>query len=380
MIILPIASGKGGVGKSLIATNLSIALAETGKNVCLVDLDLGGSNLHTLLGMRSITKGIGTFLNSTKKNFDELIVKTNYNGLLFIPGDTEIPGIANLSNSQKNILLKRLLELQVDFLVLDLGAGTSNNVVDFFLISGRGIIVATPLVTSILNAYLFLKNAVFRIMVTSFKRKSEATKYMEELKKEGTPLQKLYFPQLLEKIQKIDPDSYNEFSKRVSTFKPCLIFNLLEDAKQSEKARQIKRSAYEYLDLELEHLGVIYRDEFQNIALNSRLPLIKYKSNSIFAEAIYRIADKIYQWKGEDGAPLDIQSLEESYQVADMEARIDFQTKLEYIEELFHCEDFTKGDLIETIKNQQFEIEKLRKENDLIKVKLVNAISQGFLS
>lgn len=51
MHIFPIASGKGGVGKSLIATNLAIALAQAGKEVVLVDLDLGGSNLHLMLGI-----------------------------------------------------------------------------------------------------------------------------------------------------------------------------------------------------------------------------------------------------------------------------------------------------------------------------------------
>ena len=63
MVILPIGSGKGGVGKSLLATNLSIALAEAGRKVVLVDLDLGASNAHTMLGIRSVSRGIGTFLS-----------------------------------------------------------------------------------------------------------------------------------------------------------------------------------------------------------------------------------------------------------------------------------------------------------------------------
>lgn len=378
MIILPIASGKGGVGKSLIAANLSIALAETGKRVYLADLDLGGSNLHTLLGLRSVKKGLGTYLNSLHQPFNDLVIRTKYNGLYFIPGDAEIPGISNLRNSQKKTLIKELLDLNADILILDLGAGTGNNVLDFFLISGHGIIIATPQLTSILNAYLFLKNAIFRIMDTSFQNNSEASQYLEELRKEGKSLQKIYLPQLLTKIKKIDPESYQVFISRALNFHPCLILNMLEDPNQTEKAQQIRRSTKEYLDLELEHLGIIYKDDLQKIALNSRLPIIKYKPASVLSEAIYRIADKIIQWSGEEGAPLDIQSLEESYQIADMEAQIDFQTKIGSIEELLHCEDFTKGDMIETIKSQQFEINKLKKENALIKSKLVKAINAGF--
>ncbi|NBQ39078.1 MAG: MinD/ParA family protein, partial [Alphaproteobacteria bacterium] len=63
MQIIPIASGKGGVGKSLVAANLAIALAQAGKNVVLADLDLGGSNLHLILGLRGIPVGIGTWIN-----------------------------------------------------------------------------------------------------------------------------------------------------------------------------------------------------------------------------------------------------------------------------------------------------------------------------
>ena len=61
MQVLPIASGKGGVGKSLVAANLSVALAQAGKRVYLVDLDLGASNLHLLLGISGIKKGLGTY-------------------------------------------------------------------------------------------------------------------------------------------------------------------------------------------------------------------------------------------------------------------------------------------------------------------------------
>ena len=164
MHILPIASGKGGVGKSLIAANLSVALAQSGKKVILADLDLGGSNIHTILGFRSIEKGIGTFLSNRRIPFREIVLETDYSGLLFIPGDAEIPGIANLKSYQKRKLLKELLSLEADYLIVDLGSGTHSNVLDFFLASGTGLIVVTPALTSILNAYLFLKNAVFRIM------------------------------------------------------------------------------------------------------------------------------------------------------------------------------------------------------------------------
>jgi flagellar biosynthesis protein FlhG len=64
--IIPVASGKGGVGKSLVSANLSIALAQAGKRVVLADLDLGASNLHLILGFRAYKNGLGTYLSAPR--------------------------------------------------------------------------------------------------------------------------------------------------------------------------------------------------------------------------------------------------------------------------------------------------------------------------
>lgn len=381
MVILPVASGKGGVGKSLFAANIGLALGEAGKKVILVDLDLGASNLHMFLGLRSIETGIGTFLNSKELKFEDIKIKTDYNNVSFIPGDAEMPGIANMTSQQKRTLIKSLLSLDADFLIMDLGAGTSYNVLDFFLISGRGVIITTPTLTAILNAYLFLKNAVFRIMSSGFPGKSPAFRLIEKLKKEGTPLQKVYIPKLLEKIKAIDPDSYDQFTKRIETFHPCIILNMLTDKKDTEKANQLQRSVMRYLNIDLEHLGIIFKDTIQDIALNSRIPIMKYKPGSIISQAIYRIADKLLDFDAKAKGPLDLESLEQSYQIAELEAEADYQSRIYYLEELLHCGgDLSKGELIEIIKSQQFEIDKLKKESNLLKAKLLKAIEQGFVS
>ncbi|MBN2534476.1 MAG: P-loop NTPase [Spirochaetales bacterium] len=381
MVILPVASGKGGVGKSLFAANIGLALGETGKKIILADLDLGASNLHMFLGLRSIETGIGTFLNSKELKFEDIIIKTGFDNVFFIPGDAEMPGIANLTSPQKRTIIKNLLSLDADYLIMDLGAGTGNNVLDFFLISGRGVIITTPTLTAILNAYLFLKNAIFRIMTSGFAGKSPAFQLIEKLKKEGTPLQKVYIPKLLEKIKVIDLDSYNQFMERMKSFHPCVILNMLTDKKDTEKAGQLQRSVMRYLNLDLEHLGIIFKDSIQDIALNSRIPIMKYKPGSIISQAIYRIADKLLSFDAEAKGPLDLQSLEQSYQIAELEAEVDCQSRIYYLEELLHCGgDLSKGELIEIIKSQQFEIDKLKKESNLLKAKLLKAIDQGFVS
>jgi flagellar biosynthesis protein FlhG len=378
MRIIPIASGKGGVGKSLVAANLSIALSQAGKTVVLADLDLGASNLHLILGQQSPRAGIGTYLNEASRKFEEIVLPTEFPNLYFIPGDAEIPGMANLRPSQKARLIKRLLMLEADYLVLDLGAGTGTNILDFYLISGQGIIVTTPTVTAILNAYLFLKNAVFRLMYTSFRTDSAAYRYLEQLRKEGNALQKIYIPKLLEKIGNEDPQSFANYEKKRVRFRPRLIMNMIEDPKDSDKALKIRRSATEYLGIDIEHLGIIYRDDLQDIALSARMPIIVYKPQSILSQAIYRIADKVVSMGDDDAGPLDPESIEESYQAAGMESEIDFESKIDYVEELLQSGALTTGDLVETVKSQQFEIAQLKKENQFLKFKLAQAIRDGF--
>ncbi len=377
MRLIPIASGKGGVGKSLVAANLSIAFAQAGKKVILADLDLGASNLHLIIGSRSPRSGIGTFLNDPKSDFNQVIVDTGIPNLRFIPGDAEIPGTANLKPPQMNALARRLLSLEADILVLDLGAGTHQSILDFFLLSGQGIVVTTPTVTATLNAYLFLKNVVFRLMYSSFSKGSRAFEYLEKLRKDKSGLQKLYIPKVMDVIAEIDPESHGKFKERISLFHPRLILNMIEEPKQAEVAQKIRRSCVEYLDLQLEHLGIIYRDSIQDTALQARLPIILYKNQAILSQAIYRIADKILQSDERDYF-LEKRGIDESFAEAEMEAEVDYQNKMGYVEELLHCGALSEGDLIETVKSQQYEISQLRKENLFLKSKLSQAFSQGF--
>jgi flagellar biosynthesis protein FlhG len=347
--------------------------------VVLADLDLGASNLHLVLGRQSPQTGIGTFLNDIKSDFNAVITDSDVRGLRFIPGDTEIPGTANLKVSQLKALVKRLLALRADtdILILDLGAGTHQSILDFFLLSGQGIVVSAPVVTAVLNAYVFLKNAVFRLMYTVFSKGTKARAYLEQIRREGSGPQKMYVPKILPEIKKIDPESYDKFMVHIGRLHPRLIMNMVDDPKDADVAMKIRRSCEEYLALKIEHLGVIYRDSVQDTALQSRLPIILYKPQAILSQAIYRIADKILQ-SDEDDFTLDDKQIDESFQEAGLEAEIDFDSKMEYVEDLLHSGVLTQGDLIETVKSQQFEISKLKKENNFIKLKLSSAISQGF--
>ena len=377
MQIIPIASGKGGVGKSLLSANLAIALGQAGKKVLLVDLDLGASNLHLVIGQASPKVGIGTFLTG-QSTFDQIIIPTDYENVSFIAGDSEIPGLTSLKQSQKNELIKHFNNANYDYLILDLGAGTHLTILDMFLLSPQGIIVTAPTVTATLNGYLFLKNVTFRMMYNTFKKDTPAYKYLEQLKKDSASLQRLYLPKLIENLESVDPENTKIFKSRMKEFRPRLILNMIDDPKDTDRAQKIRRSCQQYLGIDLEHLGVIYRDTMQDKALASRLPVIIYKPQSVIGQGIYRVAEKILQsetLKFDDDYDLT-QASETSFEIATEEANDDFSQKMQYIEELTGTGALTMGELAEIIKQQQYEIKQLKTENTFLKKKLVEALQR----
>ncbi len=379
MFLLPVAGGKGGVGKSLVAANLAVTLAESGYRVVLADLDLGGSNLHTILGMRGLMRGIGSWLTSGSADFDEIVLPTRFDNLEFIPGDGEIPGLANLPTARKNKLIRRLKSTDTDYLVLDLGSGSSYNTLDFFLVSSHGIIVTVPDLTAILNAYLFLKNSVFRILLRSFPKGSPALEKLRAIQKDPGTLQRLHIPTLVEELSRSDGEGVARFAGELRRFHPSIVLNMVDDPRQCGKAEKIRLSCRRFLGVDADHLGVIYRDVVQESALHSGIPVAAYKPDSTISQGIRRIAGKIVDRndKGYDEG-LNLDPVDESYRVAELEAEMDFETKLQSVHDLLHSGALSDSDLLETIRSQQQEIHRLRKANRLLKSRILAASEAGY--
>ncbi|MDD7449704.1 MAG: AAA family ATPase [Treponema sp.] len=381
MQIIPVASGKGGVGKSLLSANLAIALGQAGKKVVLVDLDLGASNLHLVLGQSSPKSGIGTWI-ADNTDFEDIVTITDYENVDFIAGDSEIPGLSALTADRKKKLISKLQSIDADYVILDLGAGTHSIILEMFLLSSQGIIVSAPTVTSTLNAYLFLKNAVFKLISTTFKDDPKGKNWLKNLKKTSHSMQRLYIPKLIEELEKISPETTKTLKERLQKFCPRLILNMIDDPKDTDKALKIRRSCNQYLGLNVEYMGVMYRDAYQDKALASRLPVIIYKPKSIISQGIYRIAEKVIATENQNydlGITDDIEAdAAASFDVIAEEAEEDYALKMASLQDLIGSGTFSTGELTEMIKTIQYELTQVKKENLLLKSKLVKAANQGF--
>lgn len=157
-----VAGGKGGVGKSVLSANLALWAARRGLSVMLVDADLGGANQHTLFGVQVPRLTVQQFLNGEHKKLEDVALPTRYQGLKLVSGRCDELGDANPQHSRKMKLVRHLKKAPVDVVLIDLGAGTSFNVMDLFLAADVQLVVTVPEPTAIQNAYGFMKCAYAR--------------------------------------------------------------------------------------------------------------------------------------------------------------------------------------------------------------------------
>lgn len=154
--------GKGGVGKSVVAGNVAVRMAQLGHRVVLVDGDLGGANLDTLLGCPAPRRTLSHFFDRTVASLAEVAVPTGVDGLLLVAGDTDCLGSANPAHAQKLKLIRHIRALPCDLVVVDLGAGTTFNTLDLYLAADVGVVVTTGEPTSLQNCFAFIKTATLR--------------------------------------------------------------------------------------------------------------------------------------------------------------------------------------------------------------------------
>jgi flagellar biosynthesis protein FlhG len=153
--IISVSSGKGGVGKTNFAVNLGIAYAQYGKKVIVMDADLGLANVNVCLGI--IPKYNLFQLIKKQKTMKEIIIDTNY-GIQIIAGASGFSKIANLSDEERTAFIQEIDALSyADILIIDTGAGVSQNVLSFIIAADEAIIITTPEPTAITDAYGIIK-------------------------------------------------------------------------------------------------------------------------------------------------------------------------------------------------------------------------------
>jgi flagellar biosynthesis protein FlhG len=244
MRIITVASGKGGVGKTSLTVNLAIALSKAGKKVMILDADLGMANVDIMLGLNprytlyDVLQG--------QKTLREVI--TEAAGVKIVPGCSGIFEAANIQRYQREALIYELeyYAREMDYILIDTGAGISQVVLGFIASADDVVIVVTPEPTSITDGYGIIK------VLSQFRLNKQAH----------------------------------------------LVINMANNLQEAnETAHKIEMVADKYLQINIKRLGVIYSDNSVKKSIKEMTPfIIKYPRSQV-ARDVVQIANNILEHK-----------------------------------------------------------------------------------
>ena len=293
-IIWAVGGGKGGVGKSVLSTIFALWLARMGKRTIIVDVDLGGANVHTLLGIKSPPKTINDYITKKYPNLEDICINTGVENLRLLSGASEILSLANLQFAQKMKIIQGLRQLNAEYVILDLGAGTSYNVLDFFLIAQRQVVMLTPQPISIQNSYAFVRNAVYRKLS---RISSQKPGMLSIIKSAMDPKNELNVRTIKELFQVIRNDGGAEaadfLKKELATIQPALVTNMVRNQKDRNAGSIIQLVSEKYLMIKPMDLGGIVYDNQLNTLVSGMTPLTVIDQSSEAFAGMYDITSKL---------------------------------------------------------------------------------------
>lgn len=292
--IIPVAGGKGGVGKTFLTANLAVALALRGHTTIAVDLDLGNSNLHSFLGLENRYAGFGEFLRAgARRAPEELVVRTSVPGLGFVAGDGRMPFMANITYNQKRSLLRALKQLPARYVLLDLSAGTSFNTLDLFLAGDSGILVTTPEHPALMNMLVFIKNAVLRALEQALRGSGLTAERLNELYRQGVEDPVFTVERFRRELAETHPAALPLIDKVCRRIRPRLVHNMLESFQDTETFARIDSTLEEALSVECDHIGAIPYDASVRQSLRRPGIFLTQSPTSKTAAAVERIAQRV---------------------------------------------------------------------------------------
>jgi len=299
--IIAVGGAKGGIGKSMFATNLGIYLSSLGKRTVFVDLDLGGPNLHLYLGEWFLKYNINDYLSKNVPSISDIMVSTKYGPDLVGGGSSQL-GSANIHFSRKLKLLRAIKQIDADYIIIDLGADTSYNIIDFFLAADHSIVLTTCDPASYLDAYNLIKVALFRKLNRIFGPESELRKHkdpdllllIKEATMPGNGNKGKVIGDLIKRVKNQLPKGLPLIEHVLETFRPGLVVNMIsENDNVSEVVNRVQDVSQKILTVAVDYLGSIdYQSDIKRSA-QDLVPVLSRDPKGNLSECIRDILSAI---------------------------------------------------------------------------------------
>jgi flagellar biosynthesis protein FlhG len=299
--IIAIGGAKGGIGKSLLVANLGVFLTQLGKRTVVVDLDLGGANLHLYMGIWSLARRIDDFLTLKVPTIGDIMTPTQY-GPTLIGGGCGKLGTANLHFSRKLKLLRALKTIDADYVILDLGGDTTYNILDFYLAADQGFVLTTCEPASYLDAYGFIKMSLHRKLTRLFGVESKYRKYRDfevaQLIKTfifaNSATNGRHMSDLVKQMEQSKPTHHRLIKELLDGFRPGTVVTMCKAKDDvSELVSRLNKVSEKMLSIDLNHFGCVAYDEQIQKSAKELVPSVAKAPDGAFANALRRIVLKM---------------------------------------------------------------------------------------
>src|SRR3954471_975727 len=286
---IAVGGGRGGVGKSVLAANLGVYVAQLGRSVLLIDADPAGAALHTVLGidLPNVSEGTGD-----EDEEDELRpLPTQVPGLQLVPQGYRIGSTVPVRPGRKPRWARQLQKLDIDYVILDLGAGTGPATLDLFLGADIGITVASPEPPSIEATYRFARALFQRVMRRLLTKDRFKMRLLERAEAELGPLPP---PQdVVRAVARYDSNLGALAAAELGKLRPRLVINNGRLRGDAELGPAMSEMAERYLGVNFDYVGHIEQDDAVWLSVVHRRPLLIDSPTSKSARNVERIARRV---------------------------------------------------------------------------------------
>ncbi|MGA0399182.1 MAG: P-loop NTPase [bacterium] len=299
-LIIPIASGKGGVGKSVITANLGFSLAKLGHQVIVADLDFGGANLHNYLGLKNNNPGLGEFLQDRSDSLTNLLVPTFHPNLKFLPGEGATPFMADLNVMARRRLLVELHQLPAEIILLDLSAGCNALTLDFFNASQTGLLITRPESPSVLNLLEFLRQTIYRRLLHYLSKDRDLLNQVRNfLFQPINSVPVVTMRDILQLISAHHPNIAKTLQEDWDARQVRVVFNQVEQQEDLGFWLQVQALARDQLSCSLESWAQCPTDPSVSAALKAQTPLVQQGVSTQLLCSLQQLAKRIQNnWFG----------------------------------------------------------------------------------
>jgi len=293
--IWAIGGGKGGTGKTFITSAMGTYIAGKGKRVILIDIDIGGANLHSFLGISRPKKSLTDFFEAGA-SLNKLAVKTGIDNMSLITGDIHSLASDNIKFTQKLKLFRHIMKLNKHYVIIDLGAGSHNNTIDTFLMADKKIVILEPEITSVENMYHFVKNALFRKLRMSL-REYGFKDIVEQMWERREEYNIKSLRELIDCIRENFSYVGDIIDKELSDFKLYLILNKIRSSDDILIGSSMKSIFMKYLGVDTKFVGFVEYDDSVWRSIRERRPFMLNYSLSRSAKEVEVFTENLLKGK-----------------------------------------------------------------------------------